>query len=504
MPHSVHASSSPAPSDNELPDVPSSSASESTTSQTDSSIQRSSPASADAVPPQNQNLTDIFDDDEEDDEFGSSVPSSSLPQQPLPANHGEDYTNPGILRAFYQRLFPYRHVFQWLNHSPQPTNDFAHREFAFTLPGDVYARYQSFQTADLFRKALISAIPTRFEIGPVYSTNPRERKSLRPGAVFKPLQKEFVLDIDMSDYDTIRTCCTGASICDKCWAFITAARRILDVALREDFGWRHILWVYSGRRGVHAWVCDKSARNLDDRSRTAVANYLEALRGGQKKVAMRRPLHPHLERSLRIARETFQNDILRGQDPWRENDKAEHLLNLLPDAKLNAALRDQWQSNSNRSSKDKWDDIDELAADSSNHSQEFEAKKLLESKQDVVFEYTYPRLDSEVSKRLNHLLKSPFVVHPKTGQIAVPIPSSQWESFHPGDVPKVTQLLEEVDSWKDTDSNGDTNMATEKRKIPDYDKTSLKPFVHYFQSFVAELMRDEQPSGLKRKEGIDF
>lgn len=76
------------------------------------------------------------------------------------------------------------------------------------------------------------------------------------------------------------------------------AIKVVNVALDEDFGFKHVLWVYSGRRGVHAWVCDKKARELDDSKRRAIANYMDLLKGGEssgKKVNAKRPLHPHLE-----------------------------------------------------------------------------------------------------------------------------------------------------------------------------------------------------------------
>lgn len=106
-------------------------------------------------------LEDLFADVDSDDDDqlppssrpdGSKPGSSSPPHQPptLAAQGALEASDPEVMRMFYQRLFPWRNFFQWLNHSPTTTNDFAHREFAFTLPSDIMLRYLSYPTADLY------------------------------------------------------------------------------------------------------------------------------------------------------------------------------------------------------------------------------------------------------------------------------------------------------------------------------------------------------------------
>merc|ERR1719278_2537240 len=67
---------------------------------------------------------------------------------------------------------------------------------------------------------------------------------------------------------------------------------------------------------------------------------------------------------------------------------------------------------------------------------------------EIMLQFAYPRLDIAVSKGLNHLLKSPFCIHPKTGRVCIPMDPAKVDSFNPMTVPTILQLTDEIDRFE--------------------------------------------------------
>ncbi|KAJ2992136.1 hypothetical protein NUW58_g2267 [Xylaria curta] len=133
--------------------------------------------------------------------------------------------------------------------------------------------------------------------------------------------------------------------------------------------------------------------------------------------------------------------------------------NIPPNRALNESLRKKWDSSPGRASASKWADIDAMAK--SGASKGLDAQALLEAKQDSA--------------------RSPFVVHPGTGRVCVPIDTARLDAFDPLAVPTVQALLAEI-GWL--------------------------PYIEHFRSFVLALMRDERDPSVKRErdegEGMEF
>lgn len=295
----------------------------------------------------------------------------------------------------------------------------------------------------------------------------------------------MVFDIDMTDYDDIRTCAAGKDICNQCWGFVVAAMRILDTVLRQDFGYKHLLWVFSGRRGIHCWVSDPAARALTDEQRKALVGYIEVVRGGAhqaKKVHITQnlpkgaPWHPSLTRSYDELQSCFRDTVLEEQDAFKADAGWRTLLTLLPDQAIAKELTDKWVAQPGLNSTKKFDQIRKAIPKSKVPEQVWAA-----ALKEIILQYVYPRIDTEVSKHQNHLLKAPFCIHPGTGKVCVPVDVNKAEDFDPGKVPTIGQLLRELEELPAA-AGRDTTL--------DWNKTSLAPYIDMLEKQSDQIMAE--------------
>ncbi|XP_077576401.1 DNA primase small subunit [Stigmatopora nigra] len=425
-----------------------------------------------------------------------------MPSASSSSSNYDSASLPDLLPLYYRRLFPFSQYYRWLSYGGVQKNYFQNREFSFTLKDDIYIRYQSFASSNELKKEMQKINPYKIDIGAVYSHRPSQHNTVKSGA-FQALEKELVFDIDMTDYDDVRRCCSAADICSKCWTLMTIAIQILDRALRVDFGFQHLLWVYSGRRGVHCWVCDEAARTLSVSARSAVAEYLSLVKGGEetvKKVVLTEPIHPFIRESLTVVERYFSMYALQEQDILGCKESVEQVLALVPDDVRKELQQDFINENNPQN---RWQLIMEHA-----RKKQVTAKKGQHFEKEIMLQYCYPRLDVNVSKGVNHLLKSPFSVHPKTGRISVPMDITDLDTFDPFTVPTINLICNELDQAKVDDVEEDENSEVkeneeeraEKHKIRDFKRTSLAKYVKYFDAFLEGLSQSQKGELLRKSD----
>ena len=240
---------------------------------------------------------------------------------------------------------------RWLSygsqHDSNPATQLLHRrEFSFTTGDDVYIRYLSYEDAAGLKKDLVNKLPHKIDIGAIFSAAPRDHKKFK---LFEPLQREFIIDIDLTDYDFLDVDVKRLETCDRCWPLMALALRVLTTALREDFGFEQMLWVYSGRRGIHCWVCDTRAREMNNEVRSSVADYLgPKLNAATGRLSVSIPMHPTLAKAYSDeCLPFFHSHILTseaqgGFDILGNTEGQRKLLDMLGDEDIRDKFLDDW------------------------------------------------------------------------------------------------------------------------------------------------------------------
>ncbi|GJQ11353.1 hypothetical protein GpartN1_g3144.t1 [Galdieria partita] len=353
-----------------------------------------------------------------------------------------------LRRRYYQEYFPVDLMVRWLSYSFQRNKQlFERRELSFTLDNEIYVRYQSFESAEDLRKNLVQKLPVKIDIGAVYNYPPCSQSLV---TLFAPLERELVFDIDLTDYEDVAITKSEdeVDLCDNNWYLIAAAVELLDRTLREDFGFQHILWVYSGRRGVHGWICDERARKLSDECRDSIVEYLtvrlpsclrEISVNGENSSSSLSPDDtirqwnilgdPFLKRSFEYLYPLFLKYVVQNPQFFSDGNHFKKYLSLIP---FHYASQIEQLIESSSIDVNLWERIEEILKEPKKNSYYGLVVCL-------VFHYLYPRLDANVSRHMNHLLKSPFCLHPKTQRVCVPFSVNDVWTFQPSqDAPQVS------------------------------------------------------------------
>ncbi|KAL5290325.1 PRIM1 family protein [Megaselia abdita] len=421
-------------------------------------------------------------------------------QEDQPQTQVEEYDPsilPNVLPIYFKRLFPHKLFYKWLSYGePTPSSVFVNREISFTIDDDIYIRYLSFENDAELEKEINSKAPNKIDIGAVFSSRPKHHRST-PRML--PVEREIVFDIDLSDYNPVRTCCQGNSICQKCWKFMVVSVKVLDTAVREDFGFEHIFWVFSGRRGIHAWICDPEARKLDNKARSAFADYMSLItfssdsksEGEQDTIArvtIGDKMHHSVKRALKIIEPHFEEVILIDQNLFGQENGILKLIQVIPDENARKEAEQYLRKFEGKSSKEIWDAFVKYA-NSMRTSQSGSVwnRKLKYIVEEVQIALMYPRLDINVTKGINHLLKSPFVIHPATGKVCVPFSAQAVSKFDPNAVPTINQLLEDINKYDE--ERKDQNSNDDKSNMKEYRKTGMLKGVKVFEEFLRKMYK---------------
>jgi DNA primase small subunit len=308
-------------------------------------------------------------------------------------------------------------IFDWL----EVKDSRGHREIAIQYDEDMFKRHLHFKGPEYFRLRTRLKPIREVHIGCISSEHNSARKL-----------NELVFDIDLNDYEGYRFCeCKGMKkACSKCWIFMEAAMTIINEVLLHSFGLKHVYWFFSGRRGIHGWVMDRQCLSYDKRTRQAIARYIRFAKPKNLLFENGSFLNP-IPARVRYMFLVYYNTLepyfvkyLKVHDPWNGDDNKlfSELLKILFKSDVRQGLSER--KGHEASSYEMWSWLKSQA----------KAGRICETVLDrIVIKYMAPRLDINVTTQIDHLIKAPFSVHSKTGNVCIYIDPLDDTAFDPSD-----------------------------------------------------------------------
>lgn len=310
------------------------------------------------------------------------------------------------IRDYYSSRFDLEklaHVFSF--------DRFSQREFGFVSLTGKFFRNISFENSKALSEFLIDRTPIHAYIGAIFNESPSRETPIH---MLEWRGHELVFDIDLNEYDTVRkyVCdCQGADqVCTHCWQLINLAIYIIDESLRFDFGLEKIHWLFSGRRGIHGWVLDHVALELNQEQRKSIVDYFSVIHGEGETARIQdrnKLMYDFRKRVERTVLKFFLQGIRRRKD----------LLDLGFKSNKATEIMKQLEFQEGK--------IDENLAKTVN----FELAKI--NKYDEIMRRWLPRIDHKVTIDLRRLIRLPYSIHGKTGKIARIMNPSDIFSFNP-------------------------------------------------------------------------
>jgi len=294
------------------------------------------------------------------------------------------------------------------------------RIVAFQMNAHTFTRRKKYSAAELKR------ILTRWMKPPLVIHLGSIARYEEDSEITQQIKKEFIIDIDINDYDTVRSCCCEKNFCTKCWILLEIAykiicRRLAPLVKEEE----NILPVFSGGRGLHVIIYKRSfskynqterkdllyqIKTLKYKSEQEDEKVLEILKDGLNRYLQQQPIEKEPEKWKEIIRKTLMGN----SDYKNEIEKFFYILNS-PELFEKRIIEKFYKYSWRRDVKNWW------------------------VLYDLAREIFAPRIDTEVTTAMWHLYKAPYSPHPRTGKIALPIPDME-KSYNPEDFPSFYDL----------------------------------------------------------------